>query len=141
MSRTLPLIVQTILYKKKDDDFLVLLLKRTEDRGGFWNTVNGTLEINESAIECRERELREEAGVVGVNSWTAELHRFAFNYKDAVFSVIVFGAEASKGQGIKLNEEHTEYAWVSFPVAGSMLKFDDDKLALKKCHELLLTNS
>lgn len=43
MSNKLPVIIQSIVYRKKGQEFEVLLLKRTTERGGFWNVVNGTL--------------------------------------------------------------------------------------------------
>jgi lipoyl(octanoyl) transferase len=63
MAKNLSTIVQNIVYRKKGSIFEVLLLKRTEERGGFWNVVNGTLENGESIDGCRRRELSEEDGI------------------------------------------------------------------------------
>lgn len=141
MNKNIPLIVQNIVYKKNiDNSFSVLLLKRTEDRGGFWNVVNGTLEINESILNCRSRELQEEAGITNVLSWSNELNRFSFTYKDYVIVVLVYSAEVSSEQNIIINEEHTEYRWVSFDEAINMMKFDDDKNGLIACRDFLTNN-
>ena len=138
MSENLPLIIQTIVYRKSSNDvFEVLLLKRTEERGGFWNAVNGTLEIGESAIECRSRELFEEAGIQEVISWSDEIHRFSFTFHDSVFVVVVFAAEVNRDKQITINEEHTEYIWVNFDEAITMLNFDDDKKGVQKCQAML----
>ena len=139
MNKNIPLIVQNIVYKKNiDDSFSILLLKRTEDRGGFWNVVNGTLEIDESILNCRSRELQEEAGITNVLNWSNELNRFSFTYKDYVIVVLVYSAEVDPNQNIIINEEHTEYRWVSFDEAINMMKFDDDKNGLIACRDFLI---
>lgn len=66
MSNKLSVIIQSIVYRKKGQEFEVLLLKRTAERGGFWNVVNGTLELKDSVINCRKRELFEETGIQDV---------------------------------------------------------------------------
>ena len=131
MIKSLPIIVQSIVYKKEEGNFKVLLMKRTEERGGFWNVVNGTLEINESVVQCRQRELNEEAGITSVKQWSEEVYRFSFPYKDYTIVVIVYLAEVSPDQKIILNEEHTEYKWSTFSEAINLMKFEDDKKALQ----------
>ncbi len=139
--KRLPIIVQSIVYRiKKANKFEALLLKRTDVRGGFWNVVNGTIEINESVTECRARELYEEAGIKEVVSWSDEIYRFTFIYHNETFSVFVFAAQVSSEQEVVINEEHVEYKWVDFNTALKMLKFEDDKIALKKCKKMLMMN-
>ncbi|OGG90185.1 hypothetical protein A3H03_01285 [Candidatus Kuenenbacteria bacterium RIFCSPLOWO2_12_FULL_42_13] len=137
MSNRLPVIIQSIVYKKKGQKFEVLLLKRTAARGGFWNVVNGTLELQESAIDCRKRELFEETGIKDAASWSDEIHRFSFNYHNNIFVVVAFAVNVSKDQKVTINEEHIEYRWVNFDEAINLLKFDDDKTALQNLREKL----
>lgn len=137
MSKHLPVIAQTIVYRKKGGNFEVLLLKRTEERGGFWNVVNGTLEFDESIVECRARELSEEAGIKDVLRWSDEINRFSFQYHESPFVVVVYAAEVATDQSVIINEEHTEYTWVSFDKALQMMKFDDDKNGLRACQKML----
>lgn len=131
-------IVQNIVYRKKEDVFEVLLLKRTEERGGFWNVVNGTLEESESIDDCRKRELFEEAGIKNILSWSDEISRFNFDYKGKTMTVMAFAAQVTEDQDVVINSEHTEYKWVSFDEAIEMMKFDDDKNGLRICREKLL---
>ena len=138
MSKGLPLIVQSIVYRKNDQNFEVLLLKRNEERGGFWNVVNGTLEINESILECRKRELFEEAGIKEVLSWSDEINRFSFKYNNYNIVVLAYAAMVEIDQIVIINEEHTEYKWVDFDEAIEMMKFDDDKNGLVICKNKLL---
>ena len=137
MSKRLPVIAQTVVYRKKGGNFEVLLLKRTEERGGFWNAVNGTLEFDESIAECRARELSEEAGIKNVLQWSDELNRFSFQYHGSPFVVVVYAAEVATDQPVVINEEHTEYTWAPFDEALQMMKFDDDKNGLRACQEMV----
>ena len=138
MSKSLPIIIQSIVYRTRNKEFEVLLLKRTEQRGGFWNVVNGTFELDESIIESRKRELLEETGIQEVLYWSDEINRFSFPYKDYVIVVLVYSAEVSENQKIIINDEHTEYKWVNFEEAASMVKFNDDKNGLRMCQERLM---
>ncbi|MGB7958200.1 MAG: NUDIX domain-containing protein [Minisyncoccia bacterium] len=137
MSNRLPVIIQSIVYRRKEQKIEVLLLKRNATRGGFWNVVNGTLELEESAIDCRTRELFEEAGIRDVMRWSDEIHRFSFSYHDDIFVVVVFAASVNEDQAVAINEEHTEYRWIGIDEASQLLKFDDDRISLKKFREKL----
>ena len=60
----LPIKVQGIVYRqRRGGDVEILLLKRSEEDGGFWQMLTGTMEMNESVEECLVRELWEETGV------------------------------------------------------------------------------
>ena len=131
MSNKLPVIIQNIIYRKKGESYEILLLKRSADRGGFWNAVNGTLELQESVIDCRARELFEETAIRDVIHWSDEIHRFSFLYKNDIFVVVAFAAQVNGDQEVVINDEHTEYRWVSFDEASTLLKFDDDKTVLQ----------
>lgn len=54
--------VQVVLLR---EDGKVLLLRRTMERGGFWQTITGRVERGESLAEAAQRELFEETGASG----------------------------------------------------------------------------
>ena len=134
------IIIQTIIYKITDNQLLFLLLKRSEDRGGFWNAVNGTQELYESIEECKKRELLEETGIEEVLFWGPELYSFNFDFKEKKIRVIVFCAQILEDQKIIINKEHREFRWVDFIEAKKLLKFDDDKKSLEICNKFVKNN-
>lgn len=136
----MPTIIQTIVYRKKNNNLEVLLLKRSPERGGFWNAVNGTMEDRETIEECRKRELFEEAGIEKVLKISEEIYRFSFSCGEKDITVIVFAAEVSGDQEIVINNEHVEYKWVGFEDALRILKYEDDKVGLRICWDKLLNN-
>lgn len=138
--KTLPIIAQSIVYRKSGLTHEVLVLKRSKKDGGFWSLVNGTLEFDESIPECRNRELLEEVGIQNVKKWSDEIHRFTFRDKDATILVLVYAAKIEKNITITLNHEHTEYKWLSFDDAIGLVKYNDDKNGLRACRDQLSTN-
>jgi lipoyl(octanoyl) transferase len=104
----------TVSVTVRDDAGRVLLLKRTEARGGFWQPVTGSVERGESAYDTALRELVEETALpVPVRALSYE-HAFAF--KDSRPPIVcretAFGARASGA--ITLDPaEHSAFEWVS----------------------------
>ncbi|MFA5131478.1 MAG: NUDIX domain-containing protein [Patescibacteria group bacterium] len=131
MVKKLPIIIQTIIFKIHNNEPQFLLLKRNEGRGGFWNAVNGTMEMNENVGQCQRREILEETGISVFLNNSDELYRFVFNYKDIPTTVIAFASQIDENQVVLINEEHTEYGWFDFNEAVKILKFEDDKKSLE----------
>jgi dATP pyrophosphohydrolase len=137
MKKQTPTIVQTIVYRKSGAGFEVLLLKRTPERGGFWNTVNGTLNKDESIEHCRTRELQEETGITQVEAWSDELYRFSFVREGRELVVAVYAAQVATDTRVIINDEHSEFRWLAFEDAASLLTFADDKKALQLLRQQL----
>lgn len=135
MENNLPVIIQTIVYRFTKDGPEFLLLKRSEERGGFWNVVNGTMRGDENITQCGQRELLEETGIKHILKRSSELYRFAFEYKNIPITVLVFAVEVDTEQKVVINDEHVEYKWLGFNTALGHLKFNDDKKALRICKE------
>ncbi len=138
MSERLPIIIQTVIYKVENNQVLFLLLKRSEEKGGFWNAVNGTMEAGESVAQCREREICEETGINKLLNCSEELYKFNFDYKDKTMTTRVYTAQVGDKQEIRLNNEHSEYGWFNFNQALEKLKFLDDKRALEICYNVYI---
>ncbi len=112
-------------------DGRVLLLRRTEARGGFWQPVTGRVEPGEAAEAAARRELREETGadapVVSLD------YRHAFALDPAVNRVqqgalvvveeVAFAARLPHGFEPRLSDEHAEHAWVTPEEALARLAF------------------
>lgn len=60
--RATGVVVYVMRRRKEDVQFLLLL--RTPDRGGFWQTVSGGLERGETAWQTALREVHEETGLM-----------------------------------------------------------------------------
>ncbi len=105
--------VQVYIYSQECEK--VLMLKRTEDRSGYWQPVCGGIEAGETLIEAGIREVYEETGIKEYK----ELIRLAIDYeyhepkngikmhmRDRCLLMII-----ERNVEIRLSEEHVEYKW------------------------------
>jgi dATP pyrophosphohydrolase len=132
--------VEVILFRKEADEIRYLLFKRNARKGGFWQPITGGVEEGESIEDGLKRELLEETGF-GSSQRTIDLHfNFNLNFPEREGGVLVeyvYGAELAAGQEPKLSSEHTEYQWVDFDEALRLLKWDENKSALRKLNDIL----
>ena len=97
----------------------VLLLERA-DHPGYWQSVTGSRDGEETLVETATREVREETGLelddlslFGVYSGP-ELF-YVYPNGDQIYNVIiVYLARQTRGE-IRLNDEHTEWRWFAAP--------------------------
>jgi dATP pyrophosphohydrolase len=134
-----PFQVLVFPYRKIDSTDVEYAIMRRADKG-YWHTVAGGGEDEETPLEAAKRETYEETGIPE-DSTFLEL--------DTVFSVPVtiyknsqiwgddlyvipsycFGVLVEMGQ-ITLSKEHLEYKWVTYEEACKTLKYESNKIAL-----------
>jgi lipoyl(octanoyl) transferase len=112
-------------------DGRVLLLRRTAERGGFWQQVTGRVEPGESPDAAARRELVEETGadvpVVPLG------YRHAFGLDPSLHRVrpgelvvveeTAYAATLPPGFAARISDEHAEHAWVTPDEAIARLRF------------------
>jgi dATP pyrophosphohydrolase len=131
--------VEVIVFKIINDKILFLLLKRNEQRGGFWQPVTGGVEEGENLIEAVNRELREETGITRYLRIIENLHYFEFKSEGyGELKEYVFGVEIDPATNIKLSSEHTEMKWCDLDEALTLLKHDSNKVGFRKISQLIL---
>ena len=123
-----------------------LLLKRTEQWGGFWQGVSGAPEWEESDVEGAVREVLEEtgfsvAGDIEAIDFRYELlresdldrDRWELLYGPGVESIPeeVYVAEVSLGAEPRIAPyEHDSFRWCSFDQALELLEWENNRNAL-----------
>jgi 8-oxo-dGTP pyrophosphatase MutT (NUDIX family) len=101
----------------------VLLLKLSEERGGFWQNATGSVENGERYVEAAQRELLEETGI---KSAVDELPMELFFSDRWGFKVIekVFHCHLLKKPEVTLSDEHQSFKWIPFEkIAASDYEF------------------
>lgn len=106
------------------------MLRRTGNEQ--WCQVAGGIEPGEKAWEAALREIKEETGLVPDVLYSADTcEQFYEVEKDSIWMAPVFVAYAKPDSNVILNHEHSEYKWVSFKKAISMVPFPGQKTILK----------
>jgi lipoyl(octanoyl) transferase len=107
----------------------VLLLRRSPDRGGFWQQVTGRIEPGEEAAAAARRELREETGADLPVTPLGYVHGFALSPTLAgrvgpglrTGQETAFAASLPEGFEPRLSDEHCEWGWFSRQDAEALL--------------------
>lgn len=133
----LPIQVEAILFRRKNGRTKYLLLKRTPEREGFWQPVTGGVEEGETRIDALKREVTEETGIKGILGIIEGIHYFEFSdpYLNKEY---VYGVEVSADEKVVIDEkEHSEFRWCSLQETLRLMKWKENKEALKKLNGIL----
>lgn len=108
--------IQVHVAVAKDNEIWHLALRRSENCKLFptmWQTVTGTLEVDENAFEAAKRELLEESGLVA-DKWykLPYLGGFYDLRRDTVESVPTFAVVLEDFIDIVISDEHSEFSWL-----------------------------
>jgi lipoyl(octanoyl) transferase len=106
-------------------DGRVLLLKRTPERGGFWQPVIGRVEEGESPEQAAARELFEETGIAAGVATLGYRHAFGIP-KGTGLQVVeetAFVARVPTERSVRLSSEHSEFGWFTVTDAMALLEY------------------
>jgi dihydroneopterin triphosphate diphosphatase len=125
-------------YQVGDGEFVYALLKRSDAE--YWQAVAGGGEDNETPIEAARRETHEETGI-SQDSLFLQLDtvlpipvtefRDSYLWGDNVYVIpqYCFGVWV-KDEDIVLSREHTDYRWLKYKDARSLMRYEGNKVAL-----------
>jgi dATP pyrophosphohydrolase len=97
------------VFVRRCGEFLVL--HRSPEQGGYWHSVAGGLEADETAVHAAARELFEETGLRGEPAGAGEPWVYPAGTSEVV--VTPFLVDAPPGWEPTLDGEHDDYRWCS----------------------------
>jgi 8-oxo-dGTP pyrophosphatase MutT (NUDIX family) len=137
------LVVETWMAVPTRGGLKVLLLRRGDDHGGFWQGVSGCVEAVDGTLRrAAEREIAEETGIQGgyeicdLGLW----HEFEGVVSGASFRKRTLGTLLPSGtsvESIRLSEEHVEARLVSFDEARTLVRFEENVAELSALEKLI----
>lgn len=131
--------IEAIIFRMKNQNYEFLLLKRTEERGGFWQPVTGRIEEDESIEEAVKREIKEEVGISDIIRIIPDV--YSFSIEDSGKDEFILGVEVNSDEEISLDKntylEHEKSKWCSFEEAINLLKWPGNKEGLNKLNSIL----
>ncbi len=128
-------------------DGRVLLLRRSPERGGFWQPVTGRIEPGESPEAAAGRELSEETGYPGPVRSLEYRHGFALTpgvnrVREGTLVVAeehAFVAQLGAAADPQLSHEHTAHAWFAPEQAAAQVPFAGLRKAIRLATATALT--
>ena len=126
--------VSVTVTREGRDGTEVLLLRRRPERGGFWQSVTGRREPQETPAVAAAREVAEETGrALPVRS----LHyRHAFALGEASPPLLAqedaFAATWEGNAEVRLGPEHADFAWLKVPEALQRLPYPGLRRAVER---------
>ena len=147
-----PRSVQVVVFAISGGKREYLLLRRVASHSGFWQSVTGSLEGNETHREAAIREVREETGIVADQAELIDLNltnNFAIapqwlgRYAPGVThnEEVCFALEVYTREVVVDPSEHDAYLWTDYETGADMLYWESNKKAFAAVETMLGSES
>ena len=126
--------VDLYVLRGRRESLEVLALRRAQDgrSPGSWETVHGTIEEGETAVEAALRELREEAGFSADRLYNvSRVEAFYRHAADEVALIPVFAAFVDVARVPRLSPEHDLAVWLTPDEAAARFSWPRERRALE----------
>lgn len=135
--------VACAVLRQTSNETEVLVMRRTlKPLDGVWSLVTGHVDEGESAWRAAYREVEEETGLTPLALYTANFCDQWYNHRVNVIEIVpMFVAYVDSEHNISLNEEHSEYKWLSVMDSISLIPFHGHKTALEHIRHTFIDNT
>lgn len=124
--------VSVIILRKTTQGHEVLLLRRNHTLVGEWCQIAGGIEEGETAWQTALREVWEETGLRCQRLYSGDIcEQFYEADRNSISMLPVFVGFVDADASVVINEEHSEFRWVSFGDAATMVPFAGQRNVLR----------
>lgn len=127
-------------YRQKHGYPNFLIFKRSSEKiyANQWRMVGGKVQEGEQSWQAALRELKEETGLSPVKLWAIpSVNQFYEPKSDTVHTIPPFAAELEFDAEITLDDEHSEYKWVSIEDVQSYIKWPEQLRLMKLTYDIM----
>tara|TARA_R110000868_G_scaffold304437_26_gene565468 strand:+ start:1634 stop:2086 length:453 start_codon:yes stop_codon:yes gene_type:complete len=122
-------------------EFLLFLRSANKIYAHQWRMIGGKVEGEEKCWEAALRELKEETGLIPSEFWTIpSVNTFYEAKSDQVYHIPAFAVELILGSTPQLDDEHTEYRWISIEELDAYLSWPEQKRLIRLTYNLLVND-
>jgi dihydroneopterin triphosphate diphosphatase len=128
--------IDVYVFTENATGFEFLLLKRAKDNRyeNIWHPVSGKIKENETAYHAAIREFKEETSLEYYKLYHIDYtNHFYYSKTDENYLYPCFAIEV-KEREVRLNHEHSEYKWLSYKEAQTMLIWRNHREALSQLY-------
>ncbi|MFL6215057.1 MAG: dihydroneopterin triphosphate diphosphatase [Blastocatellia bacterium] len=142
-----PRSVQVVIFTEIEQGREYLLLRRVQSHGGFWQSVTGSLEADETHLDAAVREIYEETGYRPLAQEVIELGlvnvfeiapQWRAKYAPGVThnEEVCFALEVAKQDVLIDRIEHDAFVWVDYDTAVAMIYWESTRRAFAAVADL-----
>lgn len=136
-----PRSIQVVIFRGGVGERRYLLLRRVANLGGFWQSVTGSLEGDETHREAAVREVLEETGIASrekelIDLGVVNIFEIAAQWRTRYAPGVTHNEEVCFALEVRASDvrldpiEHDEYRWEGFDRAMEMFYWESNKRAL-----------
>ena len=127
--------------KKGKPEFLLFLRSPKTIYAHQWRMVGGKVKEEEKAWEAALRELKEETSLAPKSFWTIpSINTFYEANSDQIHHIPAFAVEVTSKEEPVLNDEHTQFRWISIEELDSYLHWPEQIRLIQLTHHILVNN-
>ncbi|GAB5408894.1 MAG: NUDIX domain-containing protein [Balneolaceae bacterium] len=127
--------------KKGKPEFLLFLRSSKKIYANQWRMIGGKVEEGEKYWQAALRELNEEAGLSPEVFWSIpSVNTFYEAKSDQIHHIPAFAVELKSNSIPQLDDEHTDYQWISIEELDSYLNWPEQKRLIRLTHNLLVND-
>ena len=124
--------IACVVLKPINNVFHVLCLKRNFHPKDAWCYIGGKIEVGESASEAVLREILEETAIQNVKLYSADIcEQFYEIERNSIWLAPVFVGYVAADEQVTLNNEHSEYVWLTIEDALDRVSFPNNRSILE----------
>ncbi len=128
--------ISVYLFARINQKWHVLLLKRADSLQGSWCQVSGGIRSGEKAWQAALRETQEETGLIPNRFYSANIcEQFYHIRRDEIYIAPVFVGFVPEPRQVRLNNEHSDHAWLTMEKAINRLDFAGQRESLLSIRE------